>query len=74
MTDLESPEQPRKRRLFYGWWLALLAGLVMMLAIETVPNSMGIWVLPLNEESAGRASPSAPGCSSSPSQACCWDR
>ena len=50
MTGLESPEQPRRPHIFYGWWMVLVASLLMLLSTESIRASMGIWHLPVSYE------------------------
>ncbi len=50
MIAVESPEQSGRPRIFYGWWMVLVAGLVMMLTIGTIPSAMVSWSLPLSRE------------------------
>ncbi len=39
-------EEPRRRGVFYGWWLVALAGLVMVAAtVPWSPQAMPIWVV-----------------------------
>ncbi len=47
MTRLSSQEQPRRPRIFYGWWLVLLAGLVLVVATVPLYHAMPVWVLAL---------------------------
>ena len=50
MTGSESLGQPRSPRIFHGWWLVLVAGLVMPLSYNSVPAFTGVWVFSLSEE------------------------
>ena len=47
LVRLEPQEQPGRRRVFYGWWLVGLIGLVMVASTVPVFPSMTVWALAL---------------------------
>ena len=47
LVGLDPQEQPGRRRVFYGWWLVGLIGLVMLASTVPVFPSMTVWFLAL---------------------------
>ena len=41
------PQTPMGRRIFHGWWLVLLAGLVMIVATVPLYHAMPVWAVAL---------------------------
>ncbi len=49
MIGPESPEQPQSSRFFYGWWMVLLAGLVMIVATVPLHHALPVWAVALEQ-------------------------
>ena len=47
LIGLEPQEQPGRRRVFYGWWLVGLIGMVMLASTVPVFPPMTVWFLAL---------------------------
>lgn len=46
-SDSGHPKDSRQPRIFYGWWLVLLAGLVLVVATVPLYQAMAVWALAL---------------------------